>query len=90
MSITKEKMAAINKEFKATEKDNGGSSAAQVAALTERIKNLTEHAKRAPKDNHSKYGMRILINRRNSLLRYIKKNSVAEYETLIKKLGLRK
>ena len=67
-----------------------GSAASQVAVLTERIRNLTEHMKNNHKDEHSKRGLLLMVNRRKKLLAYIKKNSVAEYEELIKKLGLRK
>ncbi len=62
----------------------------QIAVLTERITNLTEHMKANHKDNHSKRGLLMMVNRRKKLLAYIKKNSVSEYEDLIKKLGLRK
>ncbi|MCM1294405.1 MAG: 30S ribosomal protein S15 [Muribaculaceae bacterium] len=90
MSVTKERNAELIKEFKTTENDNGGSAAAQVALLTERIRNLTEHMKANHKDKHSRRGLLLMVNRRKKLLAYIKKNSVAEYEDLIKKLGLRK
>lgn len=90
MSVTKEKKAELISSFKTTEKDNGGSAASQVAVLTERIRNLTEHMKANPKDEHSKRGLLFMVNRRKKLLSYIKKNSTEEYEALIKKLGLRK
>ncbi len=90
MSITKEKKTELINAFKTTDADNGGSAAAQVAVLTERIRNLTEHMKANHKDQHSKRGLLLMVNRRKKLLAYIKKNSVAEYEDLIKKLGLRK
>ncbi|HNY25197.1 MAG TPA: 30S ribosomal protein S15 [Alphaproteobacteria bacterium] len=90
MSVTKTKKTELIKKFKTSEKDNGGSSASQVAVLTERINNLTEHMKVNKKDQHSKRGLLLMVNRRKKLLAYIKKNSVAEYEDLIKKLGLRK
>lgn len=90
MSITKEKTAEVIKAYKTTDTDNGGSAAAQVALLTERIRNLTEHMKVNKKDQHSRRGLLLMVNRRKKLLAYIKKNSVSEYEELIKKLGLRK
>ncbi len=90
MSIEKAKKTELISAFKTTDKDNGGSSAAQVAVLTERIRNLTEHMKSNHKDNHSKRGLIMMVNRRKKLLAYIKKNDVAAYEDLIKKLGLRK
>ena len=58
--------------------------------MTERIRNLTQHMKENHKDEHSKRGLLLMVNRRKKLLAYIKKNSAAEYEELIKKLGLRK
>jgi small subunit ribosomal protein S15 len=90
MSIAKAKKTALIKEHKSSEKDNGGSAAAQVAVLTERINNLTDHMKKMPKDQHSKRGLLNLVNRRKKLLAYIKGKSVSDYESLIKKLGLRK
>ncbi len=90
MSITKAKKTELINAFKATEKDNGGSVESQVAVLTERIRNLTEHMKANHKDQHSKRGLLLMVNRRKKLLAYIKKRNVAEYEELIKKLGLRK
>ena len=90
MSVTKERNAELIKEFKTTENDKGGAAAAQVALLTERIRNLTEHMKANHKDKHSRRGLLLMVNRRKKLLAYIKKNSTTEYEELIKKLGLRK
>lgn len=90
MSITKTKKTELIKEFKVSEKDNGGSAASQVAVLTERIRNLTEHMKNNHKDEHSKRGLLLMVNRRKKLLAYIKRRSEADYDTLIKKLGLRK
>ena len=90
MPVTKEKTAELVKAYKTTDKDNGGSAASQVALLTARINNLTEHMKNNHKDQHSKRGLLLMVNRRKKLLAYIKKNSETEYEELIKKLGLRK
>ena len=90
MPVTKEATAKLVKEYKTTDKDNGGSAASQVALLTARINNLTEHMKSNHKDQHSKRGLLLMVNRRKKLLAYIKKNNAAEYEELIKKLGLRK
>ncbi len=90
MSITKQKKSELVAAFKTTEHDNGGSAASQVAVLTERINNLTEHMKANHKDEHSRRGLLLMVNRRKKLLAYIKNKSVAEYEELIKKLGLRK
>lgn len=90
MSITKEKKTELIQAFKTTDKDNGGSAASQVAVLTERIRNLTKHMKDNHNDEHSKRGLLLMVNRRKKLLAYIKKRNLAEYEALIKKLGLRK
>ena len=83
MSITKAKKTEIINAFKSSENDNGGSVESQVAVLTEHMKN--NH-----KDEHSKRGLLMMVNRRKKLLAYIKKRNADEYEELIKKLGLRK
>ena len=67
-----------------------GSPEVQVAILTERIRNLTEHFKANAKDNHSRRGLLMMVNKRRSLLAYLKKKDVARYNALIQKLGLRK
>jgi small subunit ribosomal protein S15 len=72
-----------------TEGDTG-SPEVQVAILTERIVNLTEHFKTHKKDNHSRRGLLMMVNKRRSLLDYLKKIDVARYTALITKLGLRK
>lgn len=90
MSIEKTKKKQLVAEHKSSDKDNGGSVEAQVAVLTERIKNLTEHVKINKKDNHSKRGLLLMVNRRKKLLKYIKAKNPEDYEALIKKLGLRK
>lgn len=90
MSITKTKKTELIKEFKVSDVDNGGSAASQVAVLTERIRNLTEHMKNNHKDEHSKRGLLLMVNRRKKLLAYIKRRNESDYEALIKKLGLRK
>ena len=90
MSITKAKKTEIINTFKVNEKDNGGSVESQVAVLTERIRNLTEHMKHNHKDLHSRRGLLRMVNQRKKLLAYIKKRDEGEYEELIKKLGLRK
>lgn len=90
MSVTKEKKSELIASFKTSDQDNGGSAASQVAILTERIRNLTEHMKNNHNDEHSKRGLLLMVNRRKKLLAYIKNKNVSEYEELIKKLGLRK
>jgi small subunit ribosomal protein S15 len=90
MSDAKAKKTELINEFKTSDVDNGGSAASQVAVLTGRIRNLTEHMKGNHKDNHSKRGLLLMVNRRKKLLAYIKRRNVAEYEDLIKRLDLRK
>lgn len=87
-SITKEKTAEILKEFGKSEADSG-SAEVQVAILTERIRNLTEHLKVHKKDNHTRRGLMKLIGKRRGLLKYIKSRDINEYRELIKKLGIR-
>ena len=89
MSVTAEKKAEIiNSNARAA--NDTGSPEVQVAILTERITNLTEHFKTHAKDNHSRRGLLVLVNTRRSLLDYLKKKDAARYTALITKLGLRK
>ena len=90
MSVSKARKSELIQEFKVSETDNGGSVESRVAVLTERIRNLTEHMKANHKDQHSKRGLLLMVNRRKKLLAYIKKRNPSDYEALIKKLGLRK
>ncbi len=89
MTITAEKKAKLIKEH-AREKGDTGSPEVQVAILTERINNLTEHFKDNHKDNHSRRGLLQMVNKRRSLLDYLKGKDTGRYEALIKTLGLRK
>ena len=89
MSITAERKEALIKEH-AQGKGDTGSPEVQVAILTERIQNLTEHFKSHAKDNHSRRGLLMMVNKRRSLLDYLKKKDVERYNALIQKLGLRK
>ena len=89
MSITAEKKAELIKDNARAEGDTG-SPEVQVAILTERIVNLTEHFKTHAKDNHSRRGLLMLVNKRRSLLDYLKKEDAQRYADLIAKLGLRK
>jgi small subunit ribosomal protein S15 len=89
MSITAERKAALMAEY-ATAKGDTGSPEVQVAILSERIKNLTEHFKDHKKDNHSRRGLLALVSQRRSLLDYLKRKDEARYSTLIEKLGLRR
>ena len=89
MSVTAErKQTLINDNARA--KGDTGSPEVQVAILTERITNLTEHFKTHAKDNHSRRGLLMLVNKRRSLLDYLKRKDAGRYNELIAKLGLRK
>lgn len=89
MSITAERKAALIKEYGTAEGDTG-SPEVQVAILTERITNLTEHFKGHKKDNHSRRGLLKLVSTRRSLLDYVKKKDEERYRTLIQRLGIRR
>jgi small subunit ribosomal protein S15 len=89
MSITPENRQALIQEHARAEGDTG-SPEVQVAILTTRIQNLTDHFKTHAKDNHSRRGLLMLVNKRRSLLDYLKKKDAERYTTLIAKLGLRK
>lgn len=88
LSISKERTAELMAEFGKNPQDSG-SAEVQVAILSERIKNLTEHLKEHPKDHHTRRGLLMLVGKRRRLLVYIKKRDVLEYRELIKKLGIR-
>ncbi|WP_281409090.1 30S ribosomal protein S15 [Mesorhizobium sp. B2-4-14] len=89
MSITAERKKELMGEF-ATAKGDTGSPEVQVAILSERIKNLTDHFKDHKKDNHSRRGLLALVSQRRSLLDYLKRKDDARYQILIEKLGLRR
>ncbi|MEQ9449035.1 MAG: 30S ribosomal protein S15 [Rhodospirillaceae bacterium] len=89
MSITQERKQALIKEF-ATKDGDTGSAEVQVAIMTERIKNLTEHLKDHAKDNHSRRGLLIMVGQRRRMLDYLKERSQERYETLIGRLGIRR
>jgi small subunit ribosomal protein S15 len=89
MSVTAERKQEVIKD-NAQGKGDTGSPEVQVAILTERIRNLTEHFKDHHKDNHSRRGLLMMVNKRRSLLAYLKKKDVERYNGLIQKLGLRK
>jgi small subunit ribosomal protein S15 len=89
MSITAERKEALIKEH-AQGKSDTGSPEVQVAILTERIQNLTQHFKTHAKDNHSRRGLLMLVNKRRSLLDYLRREDESRYTGLIAKLGLRK
>ncbi|MEM8854284.1 MAG: 30S ribosomal protein S15 [Devosia sp.] len=89
MSITAERRQALIKEYGVKDGDTG-SPEVQVALLTERIVNLTDHFKGHAKDNHSRRGLLRLVSRRRHLLDYVKRKDPARYQDLIKRLGLRR
>ena len=89
MSIDKEKKTELIEQYSRSKTDTG-SQEVQIAILTQRIENLTEHFQSHNKDNHSKTGLMRLINQRRSLLAYLKRSKKESYDKLIDKLGLRK
>ena len=89
MSITAEKKAEVIKDNARADNDTG-SPEVQVAILTTRINQLTDHFKAHAKDNHSRRGLLMMVNKRRSLLDYLKREDAKRYSDLIAKLGLRK
>ena len=88
MTISKERKAELTAKFGKNAQDTGNSKV-QVAILTDRIKELTEHMKSHQKDFHTRRGLLMLVGKRRRLLSYIKKNDINEYRELIKELGIR-
>ena len=88
MTISKERKAELTAQFGKNAQDTGNSKV-QVAILTERIRELTEHMKSHQKDFHSRRGLLMLVGKRRRLLSYIKKNDINEYRELIAQLGIR-
>ena len=89
MSVTKEKVVEITKEFGKKENDTG-STETQIAVLTERIKNITSHLKNNKKDHSSRRGLVILVSKRRKLLNYLRRINVNSYRSLLEKLNIRK
>lgn len=89
MALLKEEKELILKKFQRAELDTG-SSEVQIALLTTRIKQLTEHFKANKKDHHSRRGLVRMVNRRRKLLDYTKRHNVNKYKEIIKELGIRK
>lgn len=89
MSITKEKKSELIKKF-AVKAGDTGSPEVQVAILTERINNLTQHFQTNTKDNHSRRGLLTMVATRRKLLDYVKRKDEARYQKLIKELGIRR
>ena len=88
LSSTKERTAELIAEYGKDANDSGNVEV-QVAILTERIRNLTEHLKVHKKDNHTRRGLMKLIGKRRGLLKYIKKRDIEQYRSLVKRLGIR-
>lgn len=88
MTISKERKAELTAKFGKNAQDTGNSKV-QVAILSERIKELTEHMKSHQRDFHTRRGLLMLVGKRRRLLSYIKKNDINEYRELIKELGIR-
>ena len=86
--ITKERKAELIAQYGKDEKDSG-SAAVQVAILTERIRELTEHMKSHKKDFHTRRGLLMLVGKRRRMLAYIKKRDIENYRALISRLGIR-
>jgi len=89
VGLDPEKKTEIIKEFRINEKDTG-SVEVQVALLTARIRHLTEHLKKHPKDYHSRRGLMKMVGRRRKLLKYLRRKKPEVYKEIIEKLGLRK
>ena len=89
MSITKEKVVELTKEF-GDKESNSGSTEAQIAIFTERIKNITSHLKLNKKDHSGRRGLVILVSKRRRLLDYLRKTNVDSYKNILKKLEIRK
>lgn len=89
MALTKERKQEIIEQFKIHEADTG-SPEVQIAILTERIKDLTEHLKTHPKDFHSRRGLFLMVGQRRRLLNYLKKYHIDRYYAILERLGLRR
>jgi small subunit ribosomal protein S15 len=89
MSVTAERKQQLVKDY-ATKSGDTGSAEVQVAILTERITNLTEHFKAHVKDNHSRRGLLKMVSQRRSLLDYLKSRDEQRYKTLIERLKIRR
>ncbi|HEX03914.1 MAG TPA: 30S ribosomal protein S15 [Bacteroidetes bacterium] len=87
--MTKELKAEIIEKF-GRDKDDTGRTEVQVALMTERIRELTEHFRSHKKDHHSRRGLLMIVGKRQRLLRYLKEQDVERYRTLIKELGIRR
>ncbi|MEG1797035.1 MAG: 30S ribosomal protein S15 [Clostridium sp.] len=88
-AITKEQKQTIIEEYRLSDKDTG-SPEVQIAILTFRINNLTEHLQSNKKDHHSRRGLLMMVGQRKGLLSYVKKQDIERYRTIIAQLGIRK
>jgi len=89
MALAKDEVSSIIGKFGKNEKDTGASEV-QIALLTERINQLTEHCKKFKKDKSSQRGLLILVGKRRRVLKYIQRTNLGKYRSIIKELGLRK
>jgi small subunit ribosomal protein S15 len=89
MSVTKEKVEELTKEFGKKENDTG-STETQIAVLTERIKNITSHLKNNKKDHSGRRGLVILVSKRRKLLNYLRRTDVNSSKSILEKLNIRK
>lgn len=89
MTLTKERKQELVGRFGASE-DDTGSAAVQIALLTERINELTEHLRQHSKDHHSRRGLLMLVGKRRRLLRYLERTDLDRYRSLVGELGLRR
>ena len=89
MSVTKEKVEILTKEFGKKENDTG-STETQIAVLTERIKNITSHLKNNKKDHSGRRGLVILVSKRKKLLNYLKRSNINSHKNILEKLNIRK
>ena len=89
MALNKDEISSVVTKFGKTEKDTGASEV-QIALLTGRINQLTEHCKQFKKDKSSQRGLLILVGKRRRMLKYIQRSNLEKYRSLIKELGLRK
>jgi len=88
-AITKEQKQAIIEEYRLNDKDTG-SPEVQIAILTHRINNLTEHLKSNNKDHHSRRGLLMMVGQRRGFLNYLKDNDIERYRSILARLGLRR
>ena len=89
MSVTKEKVEELTKEFGKKENDTG-STETQIAVITERIKNITSHLQNNKKDHSGRRGLVILVSKRRKLLNYLRREDINSYKNILEKLNIRK